>query len=165
MTLENIPAKETFLREAYIPLLRSLQPEDTTMRWGKMNLQGTVEHMADALRVANAKDLHDLETPTEQLEKVRAFVFSEKPFREGTVNRHMPEEAAPLRHASYTDAVSELEAELADFFDLFAHDRAKLVTNPFFGEMNYEQWIHLLYKHAWHHLRQAGVDANAAPSV
>ena len=32
-----------------------------------------------------------------------------------------------------------------------------LVTrNPFFGDLNFEQSVQLLYKHALHHLRQFG---------
>lgn len=151
--------KAAFLRDGYVPLLRSLDPGATTMLFGKLSLQGTVEHIADSVRIANAKDLHDPMYLPDVTEKARAFALSDKPFREGTVNPHMQTEAADLRNASYEDALGELEAELADFFDLFAQDRAKQVTNPFFGALDYEQWVTLLYKHAWHHLRQAGVVA------
>jgi hypothetical protein len=155
MTTEQ---KAAFLREEYVPLLRSLDAGNTTMRFGKLSLQGTVEHMADSVRIANAKDLHDPMYSPEQTDKMRAFMLSDKPFREGTLNPHMPAEAPDLRYSSYEDALGELEAELADFFDLFVQDREKQVTNPFFGALNYEQWVHLLHKHAWHHLRQAGVE-------
>jgi hypothetical protein len=153
--------KATFLREEYIPLLRTLSP-DTPMRFGKLSQQGVVEHMADSVRIGNGKDLHDPMFPPDVIEKSRSFMLSDKPFREGTPNPLMSPEPPALRHPSYDDAIGELEAEFADFFDLFAQDREKLVTNPFFGELNYEHWVHLLYKHAWHHLRQAGVEA---PSV
>lgn len=154
MTTEQ---KAAFLREDYVPLLRSLRP-DQPMQWGKLSQQGVVEHMADSIRIANAKDLHDPMYPPDVTEKARAFALSDKPFREGTTNPHMSVDAADLRHDSYADALGELKAELADFFDLFAQDREKQVTNPFFGALNYEQWVTLLYKHAWHHLRQAGVE-------
>lgn len=148
--------KANFLRTEYIALLHGVLP-DTPMQWGKLSQQGIVEHMADSVRIANAKDLHDPMYAPDVTEKARSFALSDKPFREGTVNPHMSTDAADLRHASYEDALGELEAELADFFDLFAQDREKQVTNPFFGALNYEQWVTLLYKHAWHHLRQAGV--------
>ncbi len=149
--------KARFLREEYIPLLQSLDPAAVQMGWGKLSLQGTVEHMADSVRIASGMEVHDPMYPPEQTEKMRLFMLSDRSFREGTTSPLMGAEAPQLRWQNYADSVGELQTEIADFFDVFAEDRQRLITNPFFGALNFEQWVHLLHKHAWHHLRQAGV--------
>jgi hypothetical protein len=42
------------------------------------------------------------------------------------------------------------------FVNYFKGNESKLVMNPFFGELNFEQQVRLLHKHAMHHARQFG---------
>jgi hypothetical protein len=44
------------------------------------------------------------------------------------------------------------------FFEVFEKDTALVTRNPFFGDLNFEQNVQLLYKHSLHHLRQFGVE-------
>jgi hypothetical protein len=151
----SLEEKADFLRNQYVPLLRTIHPSQPPM-FGKLSAQGAVEHMADSLRMANGRDLYDCDATPEHIEKMHAFIRSDKPFREGTNNPLMSEMPAALRHASMDEAISDLAWELEGFFDLFAQDRTKLVTNPIFGDLDYELWVLLLYRHAWHHLKQFG---------
>jgi hypothetical protein len=82
---------------------------------------------------------------------------SDKPFRENTPNALMSEVPAPVRNPSVESAITELQQELNYFFTVFEKNNLQVTRNPFFGDLNYEQNIHLLYKHAWHHLKQFGV--------
>lgn len=148
--------KADFLRRSYLPLLQAIDPVQPPL-FGKLSAQGAVEHMSDSFRIANGRELHDCDAPEERIEKMHAFVRSDKPFREGTPNPMLGTEPAALRWASMGDALAELQDEVNAFFDLFAQDRHKLVTNPIFGDLDYELWVLLLHKHAWHHLRQFGV--------
>jgi hypothetical protein len=148
--------KEDFLRHEYIAALSRIDP-DTPPAWGKMSVRQMIEHMSDSFMIANGKDAKDCITPPEHLGKMQAFLMSDKPFRENTPNAQLPEEPLPLRFGDIRDSIGELEMQVADFFDIFGEDRRKIITNPFFGDLNFEQWVHLLYKHAWHHLRQFGV--------
>jgi len=50
--------------------------------------------------------------------------------------------------------VSELGREIALFMQYHKANPGINVTNPFFGDLNYEEWLHLEHKHARHHLRQ-----------
>lgn len=151
MTMED---KAQFLREEFIPLLEQL-PSDTKAAWGKMTVQQMIEHFADSVGIASGKIVHpNLITPPEQLDKMRSFLESEKPFRENTVNPLMPEVPAPVRNPSKVDAVKELKEELDFFFTVFEKNNLQVTRNPFFGDLNYEQNVQLLYKHALHHLRQ-----------
>jgi hypothetical protein len=148
--------KVQFLQVEFPRLLHTIDP-GTKPAWGKMNLQQMIEHMSDSLRIANGRDAKDCVTPLEHLPRMQAFMMSEKPFKENTVNVQMAEEPMPCRWDSVDDAIGELEQELNEFVDVFEQDKSKVITNPFFGDLNFEQWVQLLTKHALHHLRQFGV--------
>jgi len=97
-------------------------------------------------------------TPPGNLEKMREFMMSNKPFKENTKNPLMSEEPAPPRYKTVQGAIGALQQELIYFFEAFEKDPALITRNPFFGDLNFEQNLQLLYKHALHHLRQFGVE-------
>lgn len=151
-----IAAKADFLRSRFVSLLQQI-PTDTKPAWGKMTVQQMIEHFADSVRIASGKTAYaDILTPAEQLDKMRAFLESEKPFRENTPNALMPEVPAPVRNPSKDEAIKELKQELGFFFSVFEKNNLQVTRNPFFGDLNYEQNVQLLYKHALHHLKQFG---------
>lgn len=152
--MEN--SKAVFLKSQFVPLLRQI-PSDTLPHWGKMTLQQMVEHFSDTMKIASGKTKNEIVTPPEQLQKMRDFLMSEKPFRENTPNPLMPEVPPPVRNQTITAALDELEAEITYFFSVFEDNHMQETRNPFFGDLNFEQNIHLLYKHALHHLKQFGV--------
>jgi len=150
--------KAEFLKRRFIPLLKQL-PSDTSPQWGKMTLQQMIEHFSDSVRIASGKTVHtDVIFPPEQLQKVRDFVLSEKPFRENTVNPLMPEVPAPVVNPSAEEAINELQKEITFFFSVFEKNDLQVTRSPFYGDLNYEENVHLLYKHALHHLKQFGVE-------
>jgi hypothetical protein len=148
--------KVDFLRYRFVPLLRNI-PSDQPPQWGKMTLQQMIEHFSDAVRMASGKKLYaDIITPPERLEKMRAFIMSDAPFRENTVNPMLPEVPVPVRNHSMEQAIGELQTELRFFFSVFEDNNLQVTRNPIFGDLNYEENVHLLFKHAQHHLRQFG---------
>lgn len=151
--------KENFLRTKLITCLQRLDPA-TPARWGKMNVQQMIEHYAgDAVRNANGRlKIDTIITPPENLGSMREFLMSEKPFRENTRNVLMGEEPPPLRYKTVQGAIGALQQELIYFFEDFEKNTALTTRNPFFGDLNFEQNVQLLYKHALHHLRQFGVE-------
>lgn len=155
--MENLGAKATFLRNDFVKLMASIDPA-TKGLWGKMNLHQTIEHMSYSFRQASGKDPYTLETPEEHLPRMQAFLQSDKPFKENTPNKLLPDEPAPPVHDNIQDSLNELQAEIEHFFKEYAQDPEKVVTNPFFGHLDYDMQVQLLYKHAWHHLRQFGVN-------
>lgn len=149
--------KAAFLKYRFIPLLKQI-PSDTTPQWGKMTLQQMIEHFSDSVRIASGKTVHtDFVFPPEQLQKFREFVLSEKTFKENTVNPLLPEIPAPVINVSAEEAVNELQKEIDFFFSVFEKNNLQVTRNPFYGDLNYEENIHLLHKHALHHLRQFNV--------
>jgi hypothetical protein len=146
--------KEAFLKNELIPLLKTLQP-GRKGQWGKMDGQQMVEHLRDVFKVANGKIVLPLvNTDPARLERDRAFIMTDIPFRENTRVPVMPEEPRAHKYASLDEAIAKLQPELEDVFTVYEADPLKTTHNPMFGELNYEQQVNLLYKHAMHHLRQ-----------
>jgi len=149
--------KIDFFKRKYIGFLGSIDPVQKP-NWGKMNFQQMVEHMSDSFRIANGKDLHQLHTPVDAVEKFKSFAMSDKAFKENTKNALLPEEPALIRNKNSELAISELQTEINDFFSVFHANPSKTITNPFFGDLNFGEWVHLLHKHAVHHLIQFRVN-------
>lgn len=148
--------KEIFFTQEYIPLLRKGK-SDQQANWGKLSYQGMIEHMCDSIGMAWGRIKEKNQTPEHHLEKLRSFALSDKEFRPNTPNSIMGEEVAALRHHNLEDAIGELQNEINNFIFYFHANPNAVVLNPFFGEFNYAQWLHLLHKHAIHHLKQFSI--------
>lgn len=148
--------KELFLKQELVNAIRQI-PADTLPAWGKMNLQQMTEHLSrEGFSWSSGKIPQQLVTPAEHVPKMQAFIMSEKMFRENTPNGLMADEPPPLQHADMNAALTELQQEIDYFFDVFEHEPDKKVLSPFFGALDREMQVQLLYKHALHHLRQFG---------
>jgi hypothetical protein len=145
--------KEQFLKEDFISLLKQLSDNEVGL-WGVLTPQGMIEHMTDAVKNAYGRIKLTLQTKPELLERMRKFVLSDIPFKENTKNALMSETPAPLRNSSITEAIWELEKEIGHFVDFYKEHPEHKEMNPFFGELNYKEQLHLLHKHAQHHLKQ-----------
>ena len=147
--------KKHFLKTEFIPLLSKLNAEDKG-NWGVMNAQQMVEHFADAVKNASGKLPLPVLNDGETLVKYKAFMLSETPFKENTKNPIMTEVPAPLRAQDMNAAIAKLQSELDHFFMVYEEDNSLKNNNPFFGELDYAEQVHLLHKHAMHHLKQFG---------
>lgn len=146
--------KINFIKNDFIALVKKIEP-NCMPAWGKMNVQQMVEHMSDSFRIANGKQIHtSIISPIENLPKMKAFLLSDIPFKENTKNKMLGETPLPVNNNSLQKAIEELEKEVNYFFEVFENNPDKIILNPIFGELNYNEWIHLLYKHATHHLKQ-----------
>ncbi len=151
--------KENFLRTKLVTYLQRLDPA-TPPKWGKMNVQQMIEHFGgDAVRNANGRlVMEEILTPPEQLGKMQEFLMSDKPFKENTKNPLMGEAPLPLRYKTVQATIGALQQELIYFFEVYEKNPEKIIRNPFFGDLNFEQNVQLLYKHALHHLKQFGIE-------
>ena len=149
--------KENFLRSDLVTIFQKLDPA-TKPAWGKMNVHQMIEHFADAVMSASGKLKLPVINEGEKLNKFRQFLMSEKPFFPNTKNPLMNEEPLPTRCNTVQASISKLKEELICFFDVFEKNPGLITSNPFFGELNFEGNIQLLYKHAFHHLRQFGAE-------
>lgn len=149
--------KEFFLKEQLVPAIASIAPNSSPL-WGKMNLQQMTEHLSrEGFQFASGKSSHSLVTPEEQIPQMHAFLRSDKEFRENTVNILMAPEPLAIKHEGIVNALKELQEEIDYFFEIYKKEPEESIVNPFFGALDFELQIHLLHKHAKHHLKQFGV--------
>lgn len=149
--------KEYFLRSRFVSCLHQLPPDRKPL-FGKMTVQQMVEHFAnDSLPTASGKKVFPtILTPSDKLPKVRAYMLSDHPFKEGTRNPLLSDDPPMPIHHTVQASIGALQMELIDFFVHFEKNPSVTTRNPFFGDLNFEENVHLLYKHALHHLRQFG---------
>lgn len=148
--------KMHFLSTGLLPLLKTLTP-DTAPKWGKMNAQQMVEHLAGFFRVSTNKLHFPLVTPEEHLPKFIEFLRSDKAFRENTKAPVLPDDPLPVQLDSLADAVNELEGEINDFLLHFKDSPGLTTQHPVFGDLDFADWVLLHYKHAVHHTKQFGL--------
>ena len=84
-------------------------------------------------------------------------MMSDKPFKENTPNQLLPDVPAPFKHVSMKDAIAELQKEIDHFFSVYEKNSELRNINPFFGNLNFEEQVQLLHKHATHHAKQFGL--------
>lgn len=148
--------KLSFLKNNFLPLIKKI-PADTKGSWGRMNGQQMVEHVCDFFKISSGKLNYPLAVPAEHLPKYKAFLLSEKEFRENTKAPVLPDEPLPVRHVSINESLTELESEVNGFFGYFRDDSEKKTLHPAFGELNFAEWVQLHHKHVKHHLKQFGI--------
>jgi hypothetical protein len=151
-----ITAKEAFLKNNFISLLKKLKADDKG-NWGVMDAQQMVEHFADAVKNASGKLILPVVNEGERLQKSRDFLMSENPFKENTENPLIPKEGIPHRQPDLQAAINKLQKELDYFFETFESNPGLKTGNAFFGQLDYKMNVQLLHKHALHHLRQFGL--------
>ncbi len=148
-----------FLKDQYITIIRNHVNLNATPKWGKMNFQQMVEHVTAFFKVSTKELQFDLVSPAEHLPKLKEFLMSDKQFRENTKAPAaiLGEEPLPVHYASIERAVEKLELEVSRFFDYYSANKNATAVHPVFGELNFEEWVRLHYKHVTHHLRQFGL--------
>jgi hypothetical protein len=148
--------KLQFLQQEFIAHLAKIQP-DTKPQFGKMNLHQMIEHMTDAFLQAAGEVMHPPIHDEETTQKMYNFMMSDKPFRDNTPNPYMPDEPPSPVTASIQEAIDRLQKAIQKFVSVFHENPELRIQNPFFGNLNVQEWTHLLHKHALHHLRQFNV--------
>lgn len=150
--------KELFIKETFPALIQSVTQEPVA-KWGKMNFQQMLEHVADFFRVSTGKQQYLFVSPPEHMPGLREFLMSEKQFRENTKApiSIIGEEPVSVKLQSVEEAVEAVATEVNDFFQLYNNQPGCTATHPVFGELDYEGWVRLHYKHVTHHLRQFGL--------
>ena len=150
--------KLQFVTKDCLPLFKNIKG-DAIGNWGIMNGQQMVEHVAAFFAVSSGKIKFDLVTPLEHLPKYKEFLLSDKDFRENTKAPAsvISEEALPLRYATMDEALENLQESITAFENYFKDDALKTTLHPVFGELNFEEWVLLHYKHVRHHLKQFGM--------
>jgi hypothetical protein len=148
-------AKLDFIEHGFISLVKGL-PVNAEGKWGKMNAQQMVEHVTAFFKVSANKIQFPLVSSSEHLPKLKAFLNSDKEFRENTKapTSVIGEEPLPVRSNNMDEAIESLQQSIKEFGDYFEGDSYKTTLHPVFGELNFEEWVLLHYKHLMHHAKQ-----------
>lgn len=147
-----------FFTEDFAALVATLDAP-ATGKWGKMNAQQMAEHVANVFAASCGKINLTIQTPPEYLAKAKAFLLSDKEFRENTKApaSFVPEEPQPAKHSSMNSSVEMLQAEINNFITYFQQNPKATTIHPAFGELNFDEWVLAHYKHTLHHAKQFGL--------
>jgi hypothetical protein len=150
--------KLDFIQRQFPALLKDLQA-DAIGKWGKMNGQQMAEHVTAFFKVSSGKLHFPLVSATEHLPKLKAFLLSDKEFRENTKapTSVIGEDPLPVRTNTMAEAITALEYSIGEFVEYFKDDSYLTTLHPVFGELNFNEWILLHYKHVVHHAKQFGL--------
>ncbi|HNR19929.1 MAG TPA: hypothetical protein PKN75_03905 [Bacteroidia bacterium] len=149
--------KLSFLKSNFPQLLRKLKGDEKP-QWGVLNPQQMIEHFGESVMLASGRVQIPLMADKEKLPALKAFVMSDKEFKPGTKNPIMKDVPAPVKFDSIETAIQKLEKAISIFDETWKiKSESDYILNPFFGELNFEEQVQLLHKHARHHLKQFGL--------
>ena len=140
---------------AFLEILENLD-ENKSASWGKMNPQRMIEHLSDCIYMSCGIGNHELLIPEEKIKGMQAFLNSDK---EMPQNIQVPfaKENTPLRNTDIELALDEFTMAWVDFEEMYSEDSKKTALHPYYGNLNYEQWLLLHSKHFTHHFTQFGL--------
>lgn len=142
--------------ENLIRQIDSLKP-DTQAVWGKMSAQHMVEHLSGVFWISAGKIKVGCHTPAEKLPVMRKFLESERPMPRNFVSPAVGENLLPLRFSAFEEAVEDFKKAHEAFLDYFEKQPDAKLTNPAFGDLNFEEWKQFHRKHITHHFTQFGL--------
>lgn len=151
MSDENYTFIETDL-ETILNYLNKLTPE-ARPAWGTMSAQRMVEHLTDTIRIATGKNPQELLIPEDRIPRMLQFLDSEKPMAKDIQVPFATSEMS-LRNEELELAVDEFVEEFLEFQELYEGNPGHTELHPYYGHLNYEQWLRLHQKHLSHHLKQ-----------
>ena len=140
---------------AFLEILENLD-EKKSASWGKMTPQRIIEHLSDCIYMSCGIGNHELLIPEEKIKGMQAFLISDK---EMPQNIQVPfaKENTPLRNTDIELALDEFTMAWVDFEEMYSEDSKKTALHPYYGNLNYEQWLLLHSKHFTHHFTQFGL--------
>jgi oxepin-CoA hydrolase/3-oxo-5,6-dehydrosuberyl-CoA semialdehyde dehydrogenase len=158
--------RDSFLSRELLAALASLR-EDEPPRWGRMTAQQMVEHLVWAFELSTGRAATECTVPPDKLDKVKAFLYDNRPTPAEFMNPALVEGLPPLRYRSLAEAKAALALE-SDRFLRYSRDVPDAAhTHPIFGRIGVEEWSRTHFKHCFHHLKQFGLvtgdDASGNP--
>ena len=138
--------------EVILQHLEKLSP-NAKPGWGEMSAQRMVEHLSESLQMAIGKNTFPLEIPEEKIPRMKEFLLSDKPMAKN-VEVPFAKKDEELRNENLELAIDELAENWIDFEDYYFENEGNENLHPYYGPLNYEQWLRLHAKHFTHHFEQ-----------
>ncbi len=149
--------KIPFLKTTYLQILNEIDKNSTPL-FGKMNVQQMIEHITYSFHQACGEIDNTALYDDTATQKMYQFMMSDKPFKDNTPNPLLPDTPSATKFFDYNQSLDELKTAIQHFFEKFENNPQQKFRNPFFGDLNFHEWVHLLHKHTLHHLRQFGIN-------
>ncbi len=122
-----------------------------------MRAQDMIEHLEWAFGLSTGQASAECLIPETQRQRMRAFLYDNRPTPRGFMNPLLAGGLPPLRHPGLAQARTALTASVAQFLEQYAETPDALRTHPVFGPISLEEWSRSHYKHGYHHLLQFGL--------
>jgi len=148
--------RDAFLSHELIAALGGLTTA-ATARWGHMTAQQMVEHLLWAFECSTGRARVDCPVPESERERIKGFLYSNRPTPREFMNPALESGLPPLRFADVEGARRALGAEIGRFMDHVADRIDTLHVHPIFGPLGVDDWARTHYKHGHHHLLQFGL--------
>ena len=100
--------REAFLRDD-VPLAVADLREDTPARWGKMTAPQMVEHLLWGFEISTGRGQVECTVRPEELERMKRFLYSNRPTPQDFMNPVLVSGLPPLRFADLSAAKQALE--------------------------------------------------------
>ena len=128
--------------------------EDSQPLWGTMSVDQMLKHCSLAIKTSQGK----LDLKMNYLMKILGKTLKHKIIYNGDFQKGGPtaKELLITRHYVFSKAKSELIRYITVFADQ-GRDAIPEMNHPFFGDLTYEEWDLLIWKHLDYHLKQFGV--------
>jgi len=136
--------------EALIQRLYKLQP-DSQPKWGVMNAEQMLSHCLSPLQVA----FGELKLKSNFFLRIIGKIYKNKVLQAPRFKKNSPTapEFVCTGHYDFEKTREELIQAIRSFAER-GHQVIKTTKHPFFGDMTYEEWDTLQWKHLDHHLKQ-----------
>ena len=154
--VDDFTLRDTFLRTFYFGALDGLTLEHRP-RWGRMTPQQMVEHLAWTFEVSTGQAQVACPTPPDQIERMKRFLYHNRPSPPEFMNPALTAGLPPLRHPDLRQARAGLLAEIDRFLTHQRTHPTALHVHPIFGPIDPEEWSRTHFKHGCHHLQQFGL--------
>lgn len=126
---------------------------DSTPNWGGMTAQRMVEHLSDSLQMAIGENTFQLEIPVDKIPRMKEFLLSDKPMAKN-IEVPFAKKDEVLRNENLELSIDELAENWIEFEEYYSENQGSENLHPYYGMLNYEQWLRLHAKHFTHHFEQ-----------
>jgi hypothetical protein len=149
-----------FLMDAMSALLPTMPPH-----WGSMTAQHMAEHLLWAFRCSTGELVLPCCTPESLLERVRRFLYDNRPTPHEFKNPVLGPTPPPLYFKNLGEAMTALDHEVIRFTGHLLEEPRAFNVHPIFGPLDAEDWQRAHFKHCYHHLLQFGLIRGPGPEL
>ncbi len=125
--------------------------------FGKMNGQQMIEHLSTVTQIANGNWKVDIFVSDEKSARRKPFLNTDVEIQVGFKAAILSEDPVVLKFNTIEDAIDDLIDQVNVFVKVFTEDEQRVVTHPYFGALNFEEWKRFQVKHFTHHFKQFGL--------